>query len=101
VTSAARSDVLRDVPTIAESGYPGFDVTNWFGAVVRSATPRSTIQRLAAEIARALQLPEVSDVLTKLGLSPAPMSPEAFDAFLRSEMEKNGRIIRKLNVQAD
>jgi len=101
VTSAARSDVLKNVPTIAESGYPGVDVTNWFGAVARSATPRSTIQRLAAEISRALQLPEVSDVLTKLGLTPAPMSPEAFDAFLRFEMEKNGRIIRTLNVKAD
>jgi len=101
VTSAARSDVLKDVPTIAESGYPGFDVTNWFGAVARSATPRGTIQRLAAEITRALQLPETRDLLTKLGMSSAPMSPEAFDAFLRSEMEKNGRIIRKLNVKAD
>ena len=93
--------MLKDVPTIAESGFPGVDVTNWFGAVARSATPRSTIQRLAAEIARALQLPEVAYVLTKLGLSPAPMSPEAFDAFLRAEMEKNGQIIRKMNVKAD
>ena len=54
VTSLARSDNLPDVPTIAESGYAGFEALNWFGAVARSATPRTAIERLSAEIARAL-----------------------------------------------
>lgn len=56
VTSLARSGVLKDVPTVAESGFPGFDSTNWFGAVARAATPKNAIDRLSAEIARALNL---------------------------------------------
>jgi tripartite-type tricarboxylate transporter receptor subunit TctC len=101
VTSATRSGTLPDVPTVAESGYPGFEAINWFGAVVRSGTPRSTIDRLSAEIGRALKLPEVNDALSKVGMIPAPMSPGEFDAFIRREMETNGRIIRKLNLKIE
>jgi tripartite-type tricarboxylate transporter receptor subunit TctC len=101
VTSATRSDTLPGVPTVAESGYPGFDATNWFGAVVRSGAPRSAIERLGAEIGRALKLPEVSDALGKLGMIAAPMSPADFDALIRREMEVNGKIIRKLNLKVE
>jgi tripartite-type tricarboxylate transporter receptor subunit TctC len=100
VTSAKRSERLPDVPTVAESGYPGFDAINWFGAVVRSATPRSAVERLSAEIGRALLLPEVKDVLGPIGMTPSPMSPAEFDAFIRREMEVNGKIIRKLGLKA-
>jgi tripartite-type tricarboxylate transporter receptor subunit TctC len=101
VTSAARSETLPDVPTVAESGYPGFDATNWFGAVVRSGAPRGAIERLSAEIGRALKLPEVRDALGKLGMIPDPMSPAEFDALIRREMEVNGKIIRKLNLKVE
>ena len=101
VTSATRSDTLPDVPTIAESGYPGFEVINWFGAVVRSGTPRSAIDRLSAEIGRTLKLPAVSDALSKIGMVVSPMTPAEFDAFLRREMDVNGKIIRKLNLKVE
>ena len=101
VTSATRSDTLPDVPTIAESGYPGFEVINWFGAVVRSGTPRSAIDRLSAEIGRTLKLPAVSDALGKIGMVVSPMTPAEFDAFLRREMDVNGKIIRKLNLKVE
>ena len=101
VTSASRSETLPDVPTVAESGYPGFDATNWFGAVVRSETPRGTIERLNAEITRALKLRDVSDALARLGMTAAPTSPAEFDALIRREMETNGRIIRKLNLKVE
>ena len=101
VTSATRSDTLPNVPTVAESGYPGFEATNWFGAVVRSGTPRSPVDRLSAEIGRALKLPEVSEALGKLGMIAAPMSPAEFDALLRREMETNGKIIRKLGLKVE
>ena len=101
VTSATRSDTLPNVPTVAESGYPGFDATNWFGAVVRSGAPRGAVERLGAEIGRALKLPEVSDALGKLGMIAAPMSPAEFDALIRREMEVNGKIIRKLNLKVE
>lgn len=101
VTSVTRSALLANVPTVAESGFPGFEALNWFGAVARAATPRTAIDRMSAEIARALQLPEVSDGLNKLGLSPAAMSPVEFDAFMRAEMEKNRKIVRALNLKVD
>jgi tripartite-type tricarboxylate transporter receptor subunit TctC len=101
VTTLARSDVLKDVPTIAESGYPGFEATNWFGAVARSATPRSAIDRLGAEIGRALKQREVKDTLGRQGLSPAATTPAEFDVIIRREMEVNGRIIRRLNLKVE
>ena len=101
VTTIERSQVLPSVPTVAESGYPGFDASNWFGAVVRSGTPRAAVERLAAEIARALGQDDVRDMLLKQGLAPAPMSPERFTAFMRSEMERNGRIVKTLNLKME
>jgi tripartite-type tricarboxylate transporter receptor subunit TctC len=101
VTSLTRSDLLPKIPSIAESGYPGFEALNWFGAVVRSATPKSTIQRLNLEITKALESPEARGVLTKQGLAPAPLSPEAFDAFLKAETERNARVIRALNLKVE
>lgn len=99
VTSLARSEQLPDVPTIAESGYPGFEALNWFGAVARSATPRTVIERLSADIGRALQLPEVKDVLGKQGLVAAATSPQEFDAFMRTEMRGYERVIKALKLK--
>ena len=101
VTTVKRSEVLPEVPTVAEAGYTGFDAGNWFGAVVRAGTPRQAIDRLNVEIARALELPEVRDTLLKQGLTPAPKSPDAFNAFLRKEMERTGRIVKMLNLKMD
>ncbi|MBC7779661.1 MAG: tripartite tricarboxylate transporter substrate binding protein [Proteobacteria bacterium] len=101
VTSLRRSDTLKSVPTLAESGYPGFDATNWFGTIARVGTPKAALDRLHTELVRALQLPEVTDVLAKLGLTPATMSPAEFDAFIRVEMEKTGKIVRALGLKAE
>jgi tripartite-type tricarboxylate transporter receptor subunit TctC len=101
VTSLARSDILPEVPTVAESGYAGFEALNWFGAVVRAATPKNVVERLSAEIREALQLAAVKDILGKQGLAPAAMMPDEFDAFLRGEMQRNERIIRLLNLKID
>jgi tripartite-type tricarboxylate transporter receptor subunit TctC len=99
VTSLARSDHLPEVPTIAESGYPGFEALNWFGAVARRATPRTTIERLSADIAGVLQLPEVKDILGREGLAPAATSPQEFDAFMQTETRRFERIIRALKIK--
>lgn len=101
VTSLKRHELLPQIPSIAESGYPGFEALNWFGAVVRAPTPKSAIQRLNAEIAKAMEAPEAKGVLTKQGLAPAPMSPEEFDAFLRTETERNARVIKALNLKVE
>jgi len=101
VTSLNRHELLPQIPSIAESGYPGFEALNWFGAVVRSQTPKPAIQRLNAEITKAMESPEAKGVLTKQGLAPAPMSPEEFDAFLRAETERNARVIKALNLKVE
>lgn len=101
VTSANRAELLKDVPTIAESGYPGFDITNWFGTIVRAGTPRPVVDRLSAEIGKALQLPEVVGALGRLGLTPGSMTPAEFEAFIRREMQGNEKIIRKLNLKIE
>jgi tripartite-type tricarboxylate transporter receptor subunit TctC len=101
VTTLKRSEVLPEVPTIAESGYPGFDAGNWFGISIRSSTAKAIVDRLNAEIIRALDLPEVRDPLVRHGLSPAPTTPQQFTAFIRSEMERNGKIVKALNLKID
>ena len=88
VTSLIRSDVLPDVPSVAEAGYPGFEALNWFGVVAR-AGPRPAIERLNAEIVRAMELPEVKDQMARQGMQLALMSPDAYDAFLRAEAQRN------------
>lgn len=101
VTTLKRSPVMAEVPTIAESGFSGFDIGNWFGVVVRSGTPKPIVNRLNAEILRALDLAEIREPLLKQGLTPAPMKPEEFDAFIRTEMERNASIIRKLDLKIE
>lgn len=101
VTSLERVDVLKGVPTVAESGFPGFDTSIWFGSVVPGATPKEAVNRLSSEILRALQLPEVKDVIAKGGLNPASLGAAEFEVFLRAEMQRNEKIARAVNLRID
>jgi len=101
VTSLMRSEVHKDVPTLAESGFPAFDMSIWYGAWVPAATPKEAVNRLGAEIVRASQLPEVMESLGKLGLSAAVMGPGQFDAFFRAEIRRYEKIARELNLKID
>lgn len=101
VTSLERSVDFKEVPTVAESGFPGFEAITWFGAVAPAATPKEAISRLNAEIVRALQLPDVRNALGKLGLSAAGTSAEEFDAFIRSELRRNEKVARASNLRID
>lgn len=101
VTGLQRSDNLPAVPTVAESGYPGFEALNWFGAVARAGTPKPAMERLSAEITRALQTPEVKDILAKQGLNASPLALESFDAYMKAEMQRNERIVKALNLKID
>ena len=101
VTSLERSVDFKEVPTVAESGFPGFEAITWFGAVAPAATPREAINRLNAEIVRALQLPDVRNGLGKLGLSAGGTSAEEFDAFIRSELRRNEKVARASNLRID
>jgi len=101
VTSLERNGALKEVPTVAESGYAGFEALMWYGVVVRAAVPKVALDRLSAEITRAVHLPEVSDALDRKGLSVATMRPAEFDAFIRAEIQNNGAIIREINLKVE
>ncbi len=101
VTSARRADILPDVPTIDESGWSGFESLNWFGVMVRTGTPRPIIDRLSAEIGKVLQTPESRAALMKQGFTAGTMAPAEFDAYIRNEMQRNERIVRKLKLKLD
>lgn len=101
VTSLERSNALKDVPTVAESGYPGFEALMWYGVVARAVAPRGSIGRLSEEIIRAARLPEVSSGFERQGLSVAAMKSAEFDAFIRAEIQRNGRIIREIGLRAE
>ncbi|MGE5523778.1 MAG: Bug family tripartite tricarboxylate transporter substrate binding protein [Rhodospirillaceae bacterium] len=101
VTGLQRSENVPAVPTVAESGYPGFEALNWFGAVARAGTPKSLMERLSSEITRALQTAEVRDILAKQGLNANPLMLESFDAYMKAEMERNERIIKALGLKID
>lgn len=101
VTSPQRSEILKDVPTVAESGFPGFDTSIWFGSVMHSGAPKEAVNRLSTEILRALQLPEIRDVIGKVGLNAAPLGAAEFDVFLRKEMRENEKVARAVNLKID
>jgi tripartite-type tricarboxylate transporter receptor subunit TctC len=101
VTSANRSPALTDTPTIAESGFPGYDFQLVIGAVTMRAAPRDAVNRLSAEIVRALEQPQVRESFGKLGFVPAPLNPEQFDAFIRAELQQNEKVARLANIRID
>lgn len=101
VTSASRSPVVPTVPSVAESGFAGYDVQLWIGAVMASAVPREAINRMSAAIIGALDSPEARGALEKIGFVASPLNPEQFDAFIRLEVERNGKIARAANIRID
>lgn len=101
VTSAARIDALPDVPTLVESGFPGFVVASWIGLLAPAGTPQAIVDRWQAESARVLQSPELLARFATQGISVVASGPAEFDAFLRGESEKWGALIRDKNISID
>ena len=100
IASPRRNPQLPDVPTVAESGLPGFEVTSWYGIVVRSGTPGAIVQKIQRDMAEALQSPEVKEKLSGLGLEPVGNSPAEFDALIKSDTKKWGGIVEKAGIRA-
>ena len=99
VTTGKRSALVPDLPTIAEAGLPGFEANNWNGFLVPAKTPRPIIDRLNKEIAGALSQPDIKEFLFKQGLDAAPGTPEAFGAYIKSEMTKWAKVIKAAGVK--
>ena len=101
VTTQYRLAALPDVPTIDESGVPGFSANNWYCFVAPAGTPKDIVARLNQEIRKAMAAPEVSAILATGGMDPAPGTPEALTAFIKAEIEKWGKIIKAGKFTAD
>jgi tripartite-type tricarboxylate transporter receptor subunit TctC len=99
VTSPRRAPGLPDVPTLAESGVQGADVETWFGVTAPAATPREIVQRLNAEVRRALAAPDLQQRFAELSLSVTPSSPEELDALIKSEAVRWADVIRHAGIR--
>ncbi len=100
VTSLRRAPVLPDVPTVAESGYKGFEANTWTGVLVAARTPQPIIERLNVEIARVLEQPDIRARLATGG-EPVQTGPRAFAALLRADTEKWARIVKEAGVKVE
>ncbi|HET9403224.1 MAG TPA: tripartite tricarboxylate transporter substrate binding protein [Burkholderiales bacterium] len=100
VTTAKRSALVPDLPTVAEAGLPGYEANNWNGFFVPAKTPRPVVNRLNKEISTALLLPDIKEFLFKQGLDAAPGTPEQFAKYMRSEYAKWTKVIRAAGLEA-
>jgi tripartite-type tricarboxylate transporter receptor subunit TctC len=101
VTSAKRSGLLAEVPTVAESGLTGYEAAGWFGVLAPAGTPKPVVAKLNAEINRILELPEVKASLASDGAEPAGGTPEQMAESARLASAKWSKLIRELNVRAE
>ena len=99
LSQRSRSELLPQVPTIAEQGYPTFEVTLWFGMWAPSGTPIPVVQKLNAAINAIVLEPAVKEQFAKLGIQPAPMNRDDFAKFVRSEIEVYRKIVRAANIE--
>ena len=101
VTGKDRSAVLKAVPTLAESGFPGFDMVSWQALVAPAATPRLVIDKLNAEVAKVLKTPEMRERMTGLGTEIVANSPEQFAQYLREETAKWSKIVKDAGIKLE
>jgi hypothetical protein len=101
VTSKNRSRLLPDVPSIAESGYPGFEAVAWHGILAPAKTPPAIIKKLNLEIVKVLKDPEIRTRFSKDGLEIVGGSPEDFSIYIKTEVDKWGKVVRESNIKID
>jgi len=101
VSGTKRYPPLPDVPTVAESGLPGFDALNWYPMMAPTGTPRDIIMRLNSDAIKALAAPDVKEKLMAQGLIPTPMTPEQLGQFIREDYERWAKVIKAANVKLD
>jgi tripartite-type tricarboxylate transporter receptor subunit TctC len=101
VTGITRSRTVPNVPTIAEAAIPGFDVTSWFGVLAPAATPKPVVNRLYADISKALQISEVQERMAGQGAEPSLRAPDDFGKYILSEVKKWGDVIKRAGITAE
>jgi tripartite-type tricarboxylate transporter receptor subunit TctC len=101
VTGKDRSPVLKSVPTLAESGFPGFDMVSWQALVAPAGTPKGVVDRLNTEVAKVLKTPEMKEKMTGLGTDVVANSPEQFAQYLREETAKWSKIVKDAGIKLE
>jgi tripartite-type tricarboxylate transporter receptor subunit TctC len=101
VTTAERSPLVPDLPTMAEAGLPGFDISTWYGLLAPAATPKDVIAKWNAEVTRILNTPEVRERLAAQGAVATPTTPEQFAAFIGREIPKYAKIVKASGAKID
>jgi tripartite-type tricarboxylate transporter receptor subunit TctC len=101
VTTAQRVAAVPDLPTVAEAGVPGYDISTWYGVWAPKGTPREIVERLHAEIAKVLKLPDTRERYAGLGADPVGSTPDEFAAYCRSELAKWAKVVKESGAKAD
>ena len=101
VTSAKRSALLPEVPTVGESGLPGYDVTSWYGVFAPTGTPEAIINRLYAELAAHFKSPDAAKRLSALGAEAAIKSPAELASFMREDIKKWAAVVKASGAKAE
>jgi tripartite-type tricarboxylate transporter receptor subunit TctC len=101
VSSAQRFPLYPDIPTISESGLPGFERSGWYGIAAPAGTPREIVGRLSEETAKIIHAPEVKDLYLRQGLVPTANTPDQFSAFIRKEIVETAKLVKMAGVTAE
>lgn len=101
VTSSNRSQYFPQVPSAKEQGYPGVEMTNYYGLLVTAKTPRDVVARLHDAIVKTVATPAVRERLVGVGADPLTLSPEEFASFIRTDIEKWGKLVKSANIQVE
>jgi len=101
ITSLTRFPTLKDIPTVAEQGLPGFEAISWSGICAPGGTPKAIQDRVQTEVARVLKLPDIRDRLFRDGIEPVGSTPEEFLAHTRREAQKWGKVVKDANVKVE
>lgn len=101
ISGEKRTPALPEVPTFAEAGLPGMDVTLWFGVQAHGGTPKEIVNRLSTDLARVINLPDISEKMVSQATQPYVMTPERFAARMRAEKETYARVIKTANIKIE
>jgi tripartite-type tricarboxylate transporter receptor subunit TctC len=101
VTTAKRSPLAPELPTMSEQGMPGFDISTWFGLMLPAGVPKDVVAKWSTDLVKVLNMPDVREKMVAQGADPSPMTPEQFAAFIDAELVKYARIVKLSGAKVD